>query len=133
VDNAAEEAAEKVPTGPLMGWTLAIRNRVNGVYVERPEMLTPEDVWTVEYHIKEIAPDTRWKLYKKVQDERRKLIGKTTEEADSSLESYRKVIRNFSNRGRKWREEQDKVDEQAEKQVFRPLGPGSKTENKGHA
>jgi hypothetical protein len=136
VDEAGEEGVEQVRSkpaaGPLMGWTLAIRNRVNGVYVQRPENLTPEDVWTVEYHIKEIAPETTWGLYEKVKAERAKLID-MTEERNNSLENYRAVIRNFSNRGRKWREEQDKVDEQMEKQIFRPLGPGSETENKGDA
>lgn len=132
-DHTTEEATVKTvpepPKAPLMGWTLAIRNRVNGVYVPRPVQLTSEDNWTVEYHIKEISPESRWTLYSKVQEERRKLIGKEDDEENKGLESYRNVIRNFSNRGRKWRKEQDKVDEQTEKQVYRPLGPGSEKQD----
>lgn len=131
-ENTVEEVA-KPAAGPLMGWTLAVRNRVNGVYVERPEKLKPTDNWTVEYHIKEIAPTTVWNLYNKVKDDRQKLIGRTDEERNTGLENYRGIIRNFSNRGRKWRKEQDTVHEDVEKQIFRPLGPGSKPEEKGNA
>jgi hypothetical protein len=127
-DDTEENMAELVHDGPLIGWTLAVRSRVNGVYVERPEMLTSEDNWTVEYHIKEIAPDARWNLYNKVKEDRRKLIGRAEDEQNSSLENYRGMIRNFSNRGRRWREQQDKVDDQNETQIFRPLGPGSQAE-----
>jgi len=130
--NAVEEDLAKTPTGPLMGWTLAVRNRVNGVYVERPENISPEDKWTVEYHIKEIAPEARWNLYSKVKDDRQKLIGRTEEGENTGLENYRRIIRNFSNRGRRWREQQDMADDQAEKQVFQPLGPGSEAEDKSN-
>jgi hypothetical protein len=125
VEGVVKEELEKPATRPLMGWTLAVRSRVNGVYVERPVDLTAEDDWTVEYHIKEIAADARQNLYNKVTEERHKTIGLTEEERGASLQNYRRVIKTFSTRGRAWREKQNKVDEHATKQIFRPLGPGS--------
>ncbi|KAF2676766.1 Pet127-domain-containing protein [Lentithecium fluviatile CBS 122367] len=130
-----EEAATEEspnPTGPLMGWTLAIRNRVNGVYVDRPDTLDPDDSWTVEYHIKEIAADARWNLYSKVKKERESLIGKKDDEENRSLSRYRQMIRKYSDRGRTWRQKQDEAEEGTVKQVFRPLGPGSETESENY-
>jgi hypothetical protein len=111
--------------GPLMGWTLTIRNRVNGFYVDRPENLSSEDVWTVEYHVKEIAPDDRWALYNKVKDNRHKLLGITDDVKNKSLLAYRAIIHNYSRKGRAWREQQDEAESGREKQIFRPMGPGS--------
>jgi hypothetical protein len=112
------------PEGPLMGWTLTIRNKVNDGYTDRPSRLTAEDEWKIEYHVQEIPEASRWRLYMAVKERRRGLIGHT-EEADKSLKNYRDLIQRFSNRGRKWRETQDKLDEEMGIQVYKPLGPGS--------
>src|SRR5690242_7404706 len=42
---------ETTSEGPLMGWTVTIRNKVNGHYLPRPEQLEPEDNWEIEYNI----------------------------------------------------------------------------------
>jgi hypothetical protein len=125
IEEVEEEHASALASKPLIGWTLAVRSRVNGIYVERPVDLSPEDNWTVEYHIKEIDPDARWNLYKKIKEERRNNIGQSDEERSAGLERYRSIIRKYSTSGRRWREEQDEVDEQTTKQMFRPMGPGS--------
>lgn len=109
----------------LIGWTLALRNRVNGCYVERPEKLEPSDTWTVEYHIKEMGEVALPKLYEQVKTERQKLIGEDRTEQKGSLRQYLSIIKKYSERGRKWREEQDKIDEKVGQQMYRPLGPGS--------
>jgi hypothetical protein len=120
-----EDSSDSVPVseGPLMGWTLAVRNLVNGGYVQRPEKLGNEDEWKMEYHIKEIPEGTRWKLYNALKDRRRQLIGQDEEEANKGLQHYRDLIKRFTNRGRRWREEQDKLDDAKPGQLFRPLGP----------
>jgi hypothetical protein len=119
-----ESIPEPVPHGPLMGWTLTIRNKVNDGYTDRPTKLTAEDEWKIEYHVQEIPEASRWRLYTAVKERRRGLVGHT-EEADKSLKNYRDLIQRFSNRGRKWREKQDKLDEEMGIQVYKPLGPGS--------
>lgn len=127
-DSAEDQEESETPTldetKPLMGWTLVIRNRVNGNYVDRPSKLKPSDDWTIEYNIKEIktAP---WKAYEKMQARRKKLIGMTREEQVKSLGHYREMIKKYSLRGRRWRLRQDEIDATLPRHVFRPLGPGS--------
>lgn len=114
-----------ISEGPLMGWTLSVRNIVNGGYVERPVDFTEQDEWKVEYHIKEIPEQTRWRLYNALKERRRQLIGLDEEETDKKLKPYRDLISRFSHRGRQWRIEQDQLNESKGVQMFRPLGPGS--------
>ncbi|KAH5165150.1 hypothetical protein HBI38_072560 [Parastagonospora nodorum] len=120
--DAAEEAT---PSGPLMGWTLTTRSKVNGCYVDRPVGFTAEDEWQLEYHIQEIPEASRWRLYEAVKERRRGLIGQEEQEVDKSLQNYRALIQRFSNRGRAWREEQDKMNEEMGIQIYKPMGPGS--------
>ncbi|KAF1957363.1 Pet127-domain-containing protein [Byssothecium circinans] len=118
-------ASKPAPRGPLIGWTLAIRNRVNGHYVDRPENLTPQHDWTMEYHIKEISEDSCWSLYTKVKERREQLIGEQRQEDTQRLDVYRSIIRRYSDKGRRWREEQDVIDEKMGQRLYEPMGPGS--------
>ncbi|KAJ4353819.1 uncharacterized protein N0V89_005549 [Didymosphaeria variabile] len=137
---AGETPAEKtdepdVPKGPLMGWTLAVRHRLNGHYVERPVSLTPEDSWTIEYHIRELNETDRWNLYEKVKKNRNQLIGeeRDKEGAKKHMEKYRELIKKYSERGRQWREEQDALAAKVEPKVYEPLGPGSQSQNQAQS
>jgi hypothetical protein len=127
-DLAAKETSgeepEPEPSGPLMGWTLTIRNKVNDGYVAQPVKFRAGDEWKVEYHVQEIPEGSRWRLYTAVKERRRGLIGQT-EEADKGLKNYRDLIQRFSNKGRAWRATQDKLNEEMGIQVYKPLGPGS--------
>ncbi len=124
---STEDIVQPTPVseGPLMGWTLTVRSQVNGGYVERPEQLNEYDDWKVEYHLKEIPEDTRWKLYNALKARRHQLIGQDDEAVDKGLKHYRDLIQRYSNRGRQWREEQDRLNDAKGVQLFRPLGPGS--------
>jgi hypothetical protein len=123
LDVAANNETES--DGPLMGWTLTVRNRVNGEYVDRPENFTSLDSWMVEYNIKEIGESQCRKLYEKVKKERQTLVGQEKRDQDMSLQRYRQMIQNFSKAGRQWRDQQDKIDAKLGQRIFRPLGPGS--------
>lgn len=116
---------EEVSSGPLAGWTLTVRNKINGHYLKRPENLEAEDHWQIEYHIAEIESDNVWNLYNATKERRRLLVGKDEEEEDKGLANYRKLIQRFSSRGRKWRAKQDQIDEARGVQIFKPLGPGT--------
>ncbi|KAF1946999.1 Pet127-domain-containing protein [Clathrospora elynae] len=120
-----ELEAKPVSEGPLMGWTLTVRSLVNGGYVDRPENFEDSDEWKIEYHIKDIPEETRWKLYNALKERRRQLIGQDDEEANKSLKHYRDLIQRYSDRGRKWRKQQDEMNEEKGVQMYRPLGPGS--------
>ncbi|KAF2128326.1 Pet127-domain-containing protein [Dothidotthia symphoricarpi CBS 119687] len=118
-------APEPEEKGPLIGWTLTVRSKVNDGYVDRPQALTPDDNWSIEYHIQEIEPSTRWRLYDALKKRRHQLVGLTDQEAAQSLIHYRNLINEYSVRGRKWRDTQDKIDKEKGVRLFRPLGPGS--------
>ena len=120
-----KHVSEGVHSGPLAGWTLTVRNKVNGHYVKRPEKLESEDNWQIEYHIAEIENDDVRTLYKATKERRRQLVGRDEEEEQKGLANYRKVIQRYASRGRKWRAEQDQIDEERGVQLFKPLGPGT--------
>jgi hypothetical protein len=124
-DTPAEMEAAPTSAGPLMGWTLTVRNLVNGGYVEQPNKLDNQDEWKIEYHMKEIPEESRWKLYNALKERRHQLIGQDEEEASKGLKHYRDLIKRFSDKGRRWRNEQDKLNNASPGQLFRPLGPGS--------
>jgi hypothetical protein len=113
--------------GPLMGWTLTVRSKVNGGYVDRPVKHSKDDDWKIEYHIQEIPPESRWRLYNALKERRRGLIGMEEREVDKGLQHYRDQIQRFSNRGREWRKKQDELNEELGVQLYKPMGPGSET------
>ncbi|KAF1837878.1 Pet127-domain-containing protein [Decorospora gaudefroyi] len=117
--------------GPLIGWTLTVRNLVNGGYVERPENLDADDEWKIEYYVKEIPEEASWRLYNALKERRRQLIGLDDEEVSKGLKHYRDLIQRFSDRGRKWRIEQDKLNEAKGTEMYRPLGPGHEPDGVG--
>lgn len=130
IEEDRQDDAEATPKrsssdDPMMGWTLIVRNRVNGAYIDRPENLTPSDNWSLEYHIKEISEPSSRKTYEQLKQRRKKLIGADREERTQSLQQYRDIIKEFSRSGRRWRETQDKIDAQIGQRVYRPLGPGA--------
>ncbi|KAH8733219.1 mitochondrial protein Pet127-domain-containing protein [Phaeosphaeriaceae sp. PMI808] len=131
--NAEDQVGEVTATpdtpvaknGPLMGWTLSVRSKVNETYVDRPVNITEEDNWKLEYHVQEISEASCWRLYNALKERRRALIGMEDEEVNKGLENYRNLIQRFSNRGREWRDEQDKVDKEKGVHLYRPMGPGA--------
>ncbi|KAF2115071.1 mitochondrial protein Pet127-domain-containing protein [Lophiotrema nucula] len=127
VPEAQSAANGDLPEGKrIAGWTLTVRNRVNGAYVPRPTNLRANDDWSLEYLIQDIDDDIKVKrLHGQLQDRRHKLLGKTEEEQATDLARMRDILGKYSRRGRAWREEQDKIDAQVGKRVYRPLGPGA--------
>jgi hypothetical protein len=123
-------AAEK-PKGPLMGWTLTVRNKVNDGYVNTPRDISKDDNWLVEYHVQDIPEDSRWRLYDMVKERRSKLMFPVNEEPEPRLKKYRESIQRISNRGRQWRNEQDKIDKELGVEVYKPMGPGSEASGNG--
>jgi len=109
----------------LMGWILTSRTRVNGEYVTRAADLSSSDEYEIEYEIRDIG-DTRRRLYDMLLERRRKLHERASEEeVDPRLELFRSKINVYTKKGRAWKLEQDKIDEQMGKRVYRPHGPGS--------
>ncbi|KAI9822279.1 MAG: hypothetical protein M1832_003102 [Thelocarpon impressellum] len=104
----------------LLAMTLAIRNKVNGEYVTRPERLAESDRWAVEYSLSEIKSVSRsWSLYGACQMRRRKALDQEEEdEADVAANYYIRRLHEISRQGRRWRQEQDEVEARGPKVVL---------------
>ncbi|KAF2004526.1 Pet127-domain-containing protein [Amniculicola lignicola CBS 123094] len=110
---------------PIMGWTLTVRNRVNGNTTDRPENLEPSDDWALEYFLQEIPEEGRGKVHANLQKSIMSIFGQDQAARDVDLRFYRQKIQKWTDAGRRWQEEQKEIDEKMGKQIYRPLGPGS--------
>jgi len=89
----------------LLGMLLTIKNKVNGEYVERPENLTKEDEWDVEYNIEEMPNARAHLLYKQCQA-RRKTVFMMAQEKSSFESMYAGQLARATNKGREYREKE---------------------------
>lgn len=111
LDSAAKDQPSPSTTEEVLAMTLTIRNRVNDSYVLRPENLSAGDKWSVEYAMAEVSDRGKaWSLYQASQARRRKAMDHD-EEADENLNEFMRNLRDLSEKGEKWRQEQDKRDE----------------------
>lgn len=99
----------------ILGLVLIIRNKVDGTYVERPTKFTSEQEWEVEYALKELKDSQ--KVFKACRGRRRKAVGNLT---SSSWSGFTEMIRRITERGRRWREGQDEIDEKVGTKVYTP-------------
>ncbi|KAI4723564.1 Pet127-domain-containing protein [Aureobasidium sp. EXF-10727] len=128
---------------PLLGMVLAVRSKVNGVYVERPEMLKKHHDWSIEYSFTEIKPAQAWREYAAAKARRRKTYQKLNNKPDKSdpdsvessyNEQYINMLKDLSEKGRKIRAG---LDEKAANQpkivvgmpYVRPLKSETKTDD----
>ena len=113
-----EAAAKAAPTIPdsreVLAMTLTIRNKVNDQYVLRPEGLTTNDRWSVEYAIAEVDDENKaWGLYEASQSRRKKALEDDDDDENDDnqrLDWYMRNLRELSEKGEKWRQEQDELD-----------------------
>ena len=86
----------------VLGMTLTICNRVNGIYMDRPDDLKYGQEWEVEYSLTELKNSKAWNLYQACQKRRKKAL----EDSDASgrIDHYRLLMRQLSQRGAKHRE-----------------------------
>ncbi|ESZ91992.1 hypothetical protein SBOR_7623 [Sclerotinia borealis F-4128] len=96
----------------ILAMHLAIRNKVNGQYTVRPENLTEDDNWTVEYALSEIPRQERaMNLYKACQTRRKTALRKTDEPAGNNKwaeernNKFIQQLKNLAKKGRQWRTE----------------------------
>ena len=104
----------------ILAMTLTIRNKVNGKFVLRPERLTAEDKWSIEYSLTEVDTETRARaLYKACQGRRKKKYDKMeTRNDEERLTGFLRRLRDLSMQGRKWRARQDKEDTKKPVQIL---------------
>lgn len=113
LDAIHEEAASLSAKNPsLLAMTLTLRNKVNDEFVQRPETLSADDVWSIEYTLVDVPDEGRARaLYEACQVRRRKKLdsGMVPEGADV-ISNYLRNLREMSMRGKEWRKEMDESD-----------------------
>jgi hypothetical protein len=122
--SSAEGDSGEAPQRDLFAMLLSINSRVNGRPVLRPCNLEPQDKWTVEYELTEIQGGQVWKLYEACQKRRQKaLAGRGEDETDVAGNNYIRKLREISLSGRKYRQEQDKLDTEGDLVVLGETDP----------
>ncbi|KAJ5715105.1 mitochondrial translation protein [Penicillium malachiteum] len=112
---APEETAEIEPVErSLFAMALSVKNFVNGKEVARPENLTASDEWTIEYELNEVSAKQGATLYKMCQTRRQKALDvRGEDEVDVAQNVYIRRLRNISKLGRKHREQENELDNEA--------------------
>jgi len=110
----------------VLGMILTIRNKVNGQVVLRPKDLEASDKWTVDYTLVEIERTSRAQdLYKACKNRRKVEFSRNDAEQDVAANYYLRKLREITQRGAKWRREQDELDRGREAVVLYGTGRGA--------
>jgi len=112
VARANEPAPE---LNPLLAMTLVIRNKVNDQYVTRPEKLESHDKWDVEYALSEVPKlESAHRLYKMTKVRRARALTRNVDLGAKNAwnNTFIANIKKMSEKGRVWREKQDKIEKQ---------------------
>ncbi|APA07939.1 hypothetical protein SS1G_00439 [Sclerotinia sclerotiorum 1980 UF-70] len=99
---------EEVPK-EILAMHLAIRNKVDGAYTVRPEKLTKDQKWTVEYALSEIPEQEKaMNLYKACQTRRKTALRRTDEPenkwAEQRNDRFIAHLKHLAKNGRAWRQ-----------------------------
>ncbi|KUI52770.1 hypothetical protein VP1G_00249 [Cytospora mali] len=116
VDAAADEVAkapsaegeEKSAAKPVLGLILTIRNNVNNRHVQRPENLTSNDKWNVEYTLEEIPEDKAQSLYESMKKRRHRAFYKEPNR-DFFAFAFNGMLKHYTRQGRNFREKETRA------------------------
>ena len=100
---------------PVLGYTLVVRNLVNGMVVERPTDLADADEWKLEYTLSELTDSQTRQLYQACRARRKKINDESREDnGDWTRDSYMRKLWKMTREGRAQRQR-----EMAEEQTSR--------------
>ena len=108
----------------LYGFTITLRNRINGVVIDTPPILKRGDQWEVEYVVDDIEDEDRARsLFAAML--KRKANAMKTELSEIERRKYHegtffRTLVKVSQKGKLWREKQDELDQEREAVVFEP-------------
>ena len=118
----ARAAATVPPSKEVLVMTLTIRNKVNGSYVHRPENLSSQHRWSVEYAMAEVGDSGKaWNLYQASQTRRAKALDRgddLEDDEDRNVHWYLRNLRELSKKGQEWRRKQDKLDRERPRYIL---------------
>jgi hypothetical protein len=122
-DSVSETASD---TKEVLGMVLTIRNKVNGQVVLRPSDLQASDKWTVDYTLTDMSrPGRAWELYSACKQRRKMELSTSNEEQNTAANYYLRKIKEITQKGAKWRKEQDELDRGKEAVVLYGAGRGT--------
>lgn len=94
----------------LFGMILTSRNKVNNDYVDRPEDLSPEDEWKIEYRMEEIPEDKVGNLYTAMKTRRKKAFHKDDPKGKRFDTMFEGNLKRYSQKGAKHRAAMDRLE-----------------------
>ncbi|KAH6655026.1 mitochondrial protein Pet127-domain-containing protein [Truncatella angustata] len=104
---AAGAGAEPEDRGPILGMVLTVRNKVNDQFVPRPENLTKEDTWEVEYNIEELPEERAHRLFDMCKKRRETAYSKGGQRSHGWNEMFDGALPRYTRQGRKFRSEEN--------------------------
>ncbi|KAI9746604.1 MAG: hypothetical protein M1818_000317 [Claussenomyces sp. TS43310] len=127
---AESSKPEDQPRESLLAMYLTVRNKVNGKYVQRPEKLSRNDKWTVEYALAEIPHPKNRTLYNATLTRRKHVL--MSGKADK-LSNFQKVylakIGKLVEESKEFRQQQDELDQVEPLKVFAVDEKGQRKES----
>ncbi|KAL8795975.1 MAG: hypothetical protein Q9195_001550 [Heterodermia aff. obscurata] len=119
-DPRARAPATVPPSKEVLAMTLTIRNKVNGCYVHRPENLSSQDGWSVEYAMAEVGDSGKaWNLYQASQARRAKASDRGDDDDENKQVSwFISNLRELSKKGHEWREKQNEMDRERPRYIL---------------
>lgn len=97
----------------LLAMYLTVRNKVDNEYVKRPEALTEDQNWTVEYALAQIPTESKGRiLYNTVLKRRASVLTSRQRGEDSHHQrEFRQVLKQLAEKGRNFRAKENAKDE----------------------
>lgn len=120
VDRETAQADTSLSSSEILAMTLTIRNKVNNQFIHRPENISPQDVWSIEYSLVEVPTQQKAKaLYQACQLRRKKKLDAPMVPEDAEvINHYLANLRDLSKSGKKWRQKVDESDSRKPVQVL---------------
>lgn len=138
VDRETTQADTSLSSSEILAMTLTIRNKVNNQFIHRPENISPQDVWSIEYSLVEVPTQQKAKaLYQACQLRRKKKLDAPMVPEDAEvINHYLANLRDLSKSGKKWRQKMDESDSRKPVQVLGReinMGEGSLSDQESEA
>jgi len=138
VDRETAQADTSLSSSEILAMTLTIRNKVNNQFIHRPENISPQDVWSIEYSLVEVPTQQKAKaLYQACQLRRKKKLDAPMVPEDAEvINHYLANLRDLSKSGKKWRQKMDESDSRKPVQVLGReinMGEGSLSDQESEA
>ncbi|KIX10596.1 uncharacterized protein Z518_01680 [Rhinocladiella mackenziei CBS 650.93] len=116
-DSQSLQKREPVQEKEILAWKLNVRNLVNELPIIRPQNLTANDTWKVEYTLTPL-PEASGRRNYTLCKARRKANLEEPQEQDEAVGYYIKRLVSMSKDGAQWRKKWDELDAQNERIVL---------------